>query len=56
MGIGARLLAAGEEWARQQGTEAIRLNSGESRQGAHAFYRAQDYAGTKMQRNLKKPL
>lgn len=53
-GIGAKLLAAGEAWARAQGAEGIRLNSGESRTVAHAFYRSQGYTGSKMQLNLKK--
>lgn len=54
MGIGRALLEAGEEWARADGAEGIRLVSGESRVGAHAFYRALGYEGNKMQLNLKK--
>ena len=54
MGIGRALLEAGEEWARANGAEGIRLVSGESRVGAHAFYRALGYEGNKMQLNLKK--
>lgn len=54
MGIGRALLEAGEEWARSDGAEGIRLVSGESRVGAHAFYRAVGYEGNKMQLNLKK--
>lgn len=56
MGIGRQLLAAGEAWAREQGAQAIRLVSGESRTDAHAFYRALGFAGNKMQLNLKKSL
>lgn len=54
MGIGMALLEAGEEWAKADGAEGIRLVSGESRVGAHAFYRALGYEGNKMQLNLKK--
>lgn len=54
MGIGKALLEAGEEWAKTDGAEGIRLVSGESRVGAHAFYRAVGYEGNKMQLNLKK--
>ena len=54
MGIGRALLEAGEEWAKADGAEGIRLVSGESRVGAHAFYRALGYKGNKMQLNLKK--
>ena len=53
-GLGRALLEAGEAWAREQGAAGVRLVSGESRQGAHAFYRALGYAGNKMQLNLKK--
>lgn len=54
MGIGKALLEAGEKWAKADGAEGIRLVSGESRVGAHAFYRAVGYEGNKMQLNLKK--
>lgn len=53
-GLGRALLEAGEAWAREQGAAGVRLVSGESRQGAHAFYRALGYAGNKIQLNLKK--
>lgn len=56
MGIGSMLLAAGEKWARETGADAVRLVSGESRTGAHAFYRSLGYEGNKMQLNLKKKL
>lgn len=54
MGIGKKLLEAGEQWARESGAAGVRLVSGESRVGAHAFYRAQGYLGSKMQLNLVK--
>lgn len=56
LGIGKALLEAGEAWAKSTGAEAVRLVSGESRKGAHAFYRAEGYEGSKMQLNLKKKL
>lgn len=55
-GIGAKLLTAAEDWARESGAAAVRLVSGESRTGAHAFYRSLGYEGNKKQLNLKKPL
>ncbi len=54
MGIGKKLLAAAEEWARESGAAGVRLVSGETRIGAHAFYRSLGYQGNKMQLNLKK--
>ncbi len=55
-GIGKSLLTAAENWAKKQGAAGIRLVSGESRTGAHAFYRSLGYQGNKMQLNLKKAL
>ncbi|MGI6255359.1 MAG: GNAT family N-acetyltransferase [Acutalibacter sp.] len=55
-GVGRALLAAGEEWAKSQGASAVRLVSGESRKGAHAFYQRLGFTGNKLQRNFKKPL
>ena len=55
-GVGSALLAAGEEWARSMGAVAVRLVSGESRKGAHAFYQSLGYRGNKLQRNFKKPV
>lgn len=55
-GIGSVLLKAGERWALENGAAGVRLASGESRVGAHAFYRSLGYEGNKMQLNLKKKL
>ena len=55
-GIGSALLEAGEAWAKDTGADGVRLVSGESRVGAHAFYRSLGYTGSKMQLNLKKTL
>lgn len=54
MGIGKMLLTAAEEWARASGAAGVRLVSGSTRTGAHAFYRSLGYEGNKMQLNLKK--
>ncbi len=54
MGVGKRLLEAGEKWAKESGATGVRLVSGETRTGAHAFYRSLGYEGSKMQLNLKK--
>lgn len=53
-GIGRALLASVEEWAQKNGAKGVRLVSGSSRTGAHAFYRSCGYSGDKMQLNLKK--
>ena len=52
--VGSALLAVGEEWARSVGAVAVRLVSGESRKGAHAFYQNLGYQGNMLQRNFKK--
>lgn len=54
MGVGKKLLEAGEAWVRETGADGVRLVSGETRTGAHAFYRSLGYQGSKMQLNLKK--
>ena len=53
-GIGRALLQAGEDWARRTGAAGVRLVSGASRTGAHAFYRRCGYGGVKQQINFKK--
>ena len=55
-GVGRALLAAGEAWAKAGGAAAVRLVSGEGREGAHAFYQSLGYTGNKLQRNFKKLL
>ncbi len=54
MGIGKKLLTAAENWARESGAAGVRLVSGSTRTGAHAFYRSLGYEGNKTQLNLKK--
>lgn len=54
-GVGKMLLAAAETWGKEHGAEYMRINSGESRKGAHEFYRTQGCDSEKMQvRFLKK--
>lgn len=55
MGIGKLLLKAAEDWGREHGAKYMRINSGETRKGAHEFYRSQGYDSEKIQlRFLKK--
>ena len=56
LGIGSALLKQAEEWARENGTSSMRLNSGESRKQAHEFYRAQGYIDDKKQLRFIKDL
>lgn len=55
-GIGTKLLGAVEDWARETGVGQIRLNSGITRRGAHAFYRANGYTDEKEQKRFIKTL
>lgn len=55
-GVGKALMSAVEKWAAETGAEAIRLNSGKTREGAHAFYRGIGFEGDKEQLNFKKYL
>ncbi len=48
-GVGKALLLQAEAWVREQGIFTMRLNSGASRKGAHAFYRAMGYDNEKEQ-------
>ena len=56
LGMGKALLAAAEDWARQQGIRQMRLNSGIDRTGAHAFYRHLGYIDQKKQLRFIKQL
>lgn len=55
-GIGAMLLTAAEDWARQQGLALVTLRSQEHRSDAHRFYQRQGYQLAKRQLCLRKPL
>lgn len=47
-GIGGRLLKAAESWARAKRLETVLVRSRESRQEAHAFYKAHGYERLKV--------
>lgn len=53
-GIGKMLLNEVEKWAKDTGAYGIRLVSGATRIGAHAFYKACGYSEKKEQKNFKK--
>ena len=55
-GIGRALIACAEKWAKEQGINVVRLNSGGSRREAHEFYRAMGYDNEKMQVRFLKNL
>ena len=55
-GIGSQLMQALEKQARDLGMKEIRLNSGESRTGAHQFYEKLGYTSNKMQKRFGKKL
>jgi len=46
-GIGTRLMAASEEWARRRGLDTLRLRSNVIREEAHAFYCGRGFTGSK---------
>jgi GNAT superfamily N-acetyltransferase len=46
-GIGGRLMAAAEDWARRQGLGTLRLRSNVVRNEAHAFYRGRGFTSSK---------
>lgn len=53
-GIGRMLLSAVEHWAQESSAAGVRLVSGETRIGAHAFYQQCGYAKQKAQFNFRK--
>lgn len=56
LGIAAKLMAAVEDWARENGIKEIRLNSGISRTDAHGFYRKNGFDDEKEQKRFLKIL
>jgi GNAT superfamily N-acetyltransferase len=46
-GIGRRLVAVAEEWARQQGLKTVVVRSRATREAAHRFYLREGYSVTK---------
>jgi GNAT superfamily N-acetyltransferase len=55
-GIGRALLEHAEQWAMEHGIFWMRLNSGATRTGAHAFYRTMGYTEEKQQIRFLKQL
>lgn len=55
-GIGRALVAAGEEWARQQGATEITVRSRNSRERAHRFYEQLGFDEIKRSHVFAKPL
>lgn len=55
-GIGRALITCAENWAKEQGINIVRLNSGISRKEAHEFYKAMGYDNEKMQVRFLKNL
>lgn len=53
-GIGQALLNKAESWAKEDGASGVRLVSGSTRVGAHAFYQRCGYKLEKEQYNFKK--
>jgi len=54
--VGEHLLAHVEEWARENGCQAIGLRSNVIRERAHAFYERHDYTHVKTQKAFRKQL
>lgn len=55
-GIGKALMNAVEQWAKDEGASALHLVSGETRLGAHEFYKKCGFVSKKKQLNFKKDL
>ena len=55
-GVATKLLTAGEQWAKETGASGIRLNSGSTREDAHAFYEHLGYESNKLQKHFIKML
>ena len=55
-GVGAKLLAEVEKWARQNGARAVSLRSNTIRSKAHKFYAARGYAQIKTQHAFRKSI
>jgi GNAT superfamily N-acetyltransferase len=55
-GVGRALMAAAEDWARDQGALVIRLRSAATREDAHAFYRVLGYHQGKTALGFEKQL
>jgi GNAT superfamily N-acetyltransferase len=56
LGVGARLLAAAEDWARKHGCKSMSVRSNVIRERAHKFYERNGYEHYKTQKSFRKPL
>lgn len=55
-GVGRKLMAAAEKWAKENGSETMKLNSNTIRAEAHKFYEKIGYEKAKEQYQFKKSL
>jgi GNAT superfamily N-acetyltransferase len=55
-GVGAAIVAAVEQWAREQEQATVRVRSNVIRERAHRFYRREGYEELKQQKTFVKPL
>jgi GNAT superfamily N-acetyltransferase len=55
-GIGRRLLAEAERWARERGCRRLRVRTNVVRERTHDFYRSAGFSDVKTQRVFEKPL
>lgn len=55
-GVGRRLMAYAEQWARERSCRSVRLRSNVVRAEAHAFYERLGYSVFKTQKNFRKTL
>jgi GNAT superfamily N-acetyltransferase len=55
-GVGEKLLARAEDWAREQRVKSVRLRSNVIRDRAHAFYLREGYEHYKTQKAFRKVL
>ena len=55
-GIGVKLVAQAEEWARRRGSDGIGVRSNVIRERAHAFYERLGYKHVKTQKTFRKDL
>jgi len=56
LGVGARLLAAAEDWARKHGCKSMSVRSNVIRERAHKFYERNGFEHYKTQKSFRKPL
>lgn len=56
LGIGRKLMAQAEEWAKEQGSQTMKLASNAKRTDSHTFYEKIGYEKTKEQFQFKKEL